>query len=368
MKVLFLITRGDTIGGAQTHVLSLVNLLKCNGHEVLVCYGGEKSGPFGKRLDINNINHIEMKSLKREISPFKDFISILRFRKLVNKYKPDIVTLHSSKAGVIGRVSLIFTKFPVLYTVHGWAFTEGINYKKVIFYRSLEKLLALITNKIIVVSNYDKSISIKHRIISPDKIEVVHNGIPILKELQPKDTKIYINLVMIARFDEQKDHESLIRACSTIEKILVHFLGDGPNLCPMKDLVKELKIADKFIFYGYHNNVEQILAKADVFCLISNWEGFPISTLEAMNYSLPVIISNVGGSNEAIDNNKTGFLVMRGNDVSQIKDCIETLINSEKLRKEMGKAGKEKLKKNFSDHVMYNKTMEIYSNLLLKKN
>ena len=152
MKILFVITRGDTIGGAQVHVLTLANLLKKNGHDVLVSYGGDREGPFSELLIANNINHISIRGMKREISLFNDLLSILRLRSIINNYKPDIVTLHSSKAGFIGWISLLFSKIPVLFTVHGWAFTEGIDSKKAKFKSKIEGFLGYLTSKIIVVS------------------------------------------------------------------------------------------------------------------------------------------------------------------------------------------------------------------------
>ncbi|TAF46607.1 MAG: glycosyltransferase family 1 protein [Sphingobacteriales bacterium] len=366
MKVLFVITRGDEIGGAQIHVLTLVKLLQRNGNSVLVAYGGDSSGPFSKLLTQADIDHISIRVLKREISLFKDLISIFKLKNIVSVYKPDIVTLHSSKAGFLGRISLLFTNIPVLYTVHGWAFTDGIAKNKAKFYNKLEKLLAYITNKIIVVSEYDKSLALKHHIMCSDKIEVVHNGIK-TNDLHRDDTlKENLNLIMVARFDEQKDHESLILACKNIEKIKLHLLGGGPNLGRIEKLVHDLKIESKVVFYGYSNQVDSILKEADIFLLISNWEGFPISTLEAMNYSLPVIISDVGGSSEAVDNNKTGYLVEKKN-INQITNKIKLLIENRELRLNMGILGKAKLLNNFTEEKMYQKTFKIYLDLIKSK-
>jgi len=105
MKILIVITRGDSIGGAQTHVLTLAKMLQKHDHEVLVCYGGEIDGPFNDLLKSSGISCVTIPSLIREISPIADFKSVFRLRRVYKDFRPDVVSLHSSKAGIIGRVA-----------------------------------------------------------------------------------------------------------------------------------------------------------------------------------------------------------------------------------------------------------------------
>jgi glycosyltransferase involved in cell wall biosynthesis len=113
---------------------------------------------------------------------------------------------------------------------------------------------------------------------------------------------------------------------------------------------------------GYKKDVNTILAKADIFALISNWEGFPLTTLEAMRVGLPVIVSDVGGAAEAVDDKKTGYVVQRG-DVLGIKKALEALAGNPALRNRLGTAAQNKYRQNFCFEKMYDKTIKIYQAL-----
>lgn len=360
MKILIVITRGDSIGGAQTHVLTLAKILQKHHHQVLVCYGGEIEGPFNDLLKIAGINFVTVPSLKREISPIADLKSVFNLRRIYNEFTPDIVSLHSSKAGIIGRLSGIFSKIPIVFTAHGWAFTDGVGRTKAAFYKFIEKSLSGLAAKIIVVSHYDKKIALENNIANDAKIEVVHNGIAVsVNERKPIEGKKITNITMIARFDEQKDHETLIRACVDIDNIKIHFLGDGPGIDDAIALTNKLEVSDKFEFYGYTNRVEEVLETSDIFALISNWEGFPMSTLEAMNYGLPVVISDVGGAKEAVVDGETGYVIKR-KDVQGLKTKLLCLINTPGLCESMGVRGKKLLVNRFSSEIMYDNTMRVF--------
>jgi glycosyltransferase involved in cell wall biosynthesis len=364
MRILTIITRGDSIGGAQTHVLSISKLLQKDGHEVMVLVGGEE-GPFTELLKAEGISHCFSKYLKRAISPLKDLLAVYELGRLIKSYKPDIITLHSSKASIIGRLCKVYTDIPVVITVHGWAFTTGVNKTEALVYRFIEKLLGNVANKIIVVSEYDRALALRNSIVPESKLITIHNGIPVNKAEPSLKTieKSTIDLVMIARFDSQKDHYTLLRACKDISGITLHLLGDGPGYESVRLFANDLGISDKVKFWGYTKDVNQALEIADIFLLISNWEGFPISTLEAMNYGLPVVVSDVGGAAEAIVVNETGFLIPRGS-VAVLREKLLTLLADKDLRVRMGKNSRERLKENFSDEIMYRKTYGVYEEIL----
>ncbi|WP_158798511.1 glycosyltransferase family 4 protein [Pedobacter sp. L105] len=368
MKVLIVITRGDSIGGAQTHVLSLAKLFKKDGHDVLICYGGKIEGPFHNLILEEGLKFVTISNLKRQISIIDDISSIFHLRSIIRQFNPDIISLHSSKAGIIGRLSSVLLNIPVVFTVHGWAFTEGVSRSSSILYKFLERKLSVFADKIIVVSNFDKQIAVKYNITSSKKIEVVHNGIDILDntDIQSRPLNDTINFIMVARFDKQKDHETLVMACKDLDNINVHFVGDGPNLKYIQELTIRLNVKEKFVFHGYKSGIQQMLQNSDVFLLISNWEGFPISTLEAMNCSLPVVVSDAGGAKEAVIEGFTGYVVAR-KDILSLKNCLMKLIDDKYLRISMGERGRINLIENFSSTKMYDSTFRVFSMAINKK-
>ncbi|WP_113660527.1 glycosyltransferase family 4 protein [Pedobacter nanyangensis] len=360
MRILIVITRGDSIGGAQTHVLSIAKGLKANGDQVLVAFGG-KEGVFSSLLKAEGINYALLKHLKRPVRPVDDFRAVYELCKLIKSYKPNLVALHSSKAGILGRIAGAFTKVPTVVTIHGWSFTDGISNLKAIFYKSIEKALARLADKLIVVSDYDLKLGLDNGISHRNAFVRIYNGIYVDDqfEIERKTKKDKVEIIMVARFDNQKDHSTLIKACKDIENIQVRLLGDGPNMEAMVALVKSLYVEDKFIFEGYQSNVGESLRRADIFVLISNWEGFPISTLEAMNYGLPVVVSDVGGASEAVKDGISGFLVQRG-DVEALRERILMLVENPVLRQDMGRHSRQFLQDNFTQIKMFEETYQVY--------
>jgi len=112
-------------------------------------------------------------------------------------------------------------------------------------------------------------------------------------------------------------------------------------------------------FCGFVEDVRPMLDESDIFALISNWEGFPRSTLEAMRANLPVVVSDVGGSAEAVINGETGFVVQRGN-IASVRAKLAMLIDDDSLRSRLGTAGREKFLNSFTFEAMRDATITIY--------
>lgn len=360
-KILFIITRGDIIGGAQSHLLIICKNFILKGVDVKVIVGGTNT-ILKKKLEEFNIQTIEIKHLKRDISLYNDFISLLKIIWFVFKYKPNLISSHSSKAGILSRFASFISKVPVVFTAHGWAFTEGVNENKRKKYIKIESFLAKITDKIIAVSNYDYNLAIKEKVCNFSKIHMIHNGIDTTSIIKIPNENTIVNLVMVARFDIPKDQLKLIKAVSELNNVNLFLIGDGPNLQECISFVNNNNLNNKITFMGYVDNVINFLIDMDIFILISNYEGFPISTIEAMSVGLPIIISNVGGASEAIVNGKNGFVVE--NNIYNIKNSILTLVNNIGLRKEMGKQSLLIFNENFTSKKMVDETFALFESII----
>ncbi len=363
MRILILITRGDTIGGAQTHVFLLAKYLINQGVDVLVVYGGEKSNLFNL-LVAHNVSSCNIVTFKREISFFSEITTIRKLNEIVKSFQPDIISLHSSKAGILGRIVGKLNKIKCIVTVHGWSFSEGVSENRRRVYLFLERITFRLCDKFILVSNYDLKLAMTCGFKKINKFSVIHNGIEDngLLDLKLHNSKI-TQICMVARFDEQKDQQSLIRAAADLNNIVIHFYGDGPNLAFCKALAKELQVEEKVVFHGFTTNVKSALQCADIFALITNWEGFPISTLEAMAAGLPILVSNVGGAGESVVEGVNGFLVSRG-DVAEITQRLQLLVANPDLTREMGAASRRIFVEQFTIQTMINKTLDIYGQVL----
>nr|WP_297861133.1 glycosyltransferase [Meiothermus sp.] len=173
---------------------------------------------------------------------------------------------------------------------------------------------------------------------------------------------------MVARFAVPKDHGLLLQALADLQEQPweVELIGDGPMQSLAEEQAARLGIGDRVRFLGARKDVAECLAQAHIFVLASNYEGFPLSILEAMRAGLPVVASNVGGVAEAVIDGETGFLVPRG-DVHALRSRLAQLIENPQLRTQMGMAGRARYKAHFTLEQMLEKTLAVYEKVLKTK-
>lgn len=338
MKILYCIT-SSSWGGAQLHVLELCADQLARGNEVTFIVGNK--GPLlDKVKQLKGVKVILLPSLVREISPTNDIKAIVELRKIIKSESPDIVHLHSSKAGVIGRLSSIGLrkKIKVIFTVHGWAFTDGVSSRlKKSLYRIIEKSVRHFTDLFICVSYYDEKIGKRDKVLdSTSNVKVIHNGATTPSEQSINySVHIPLRLVMIARFSPQKDQETLINAVTKLPKdsYKLTFVGDGETLQTNKKLVSKYGLNHNIKFAGFKDDISDELINNDVYILSTHYEGLPISIIEAMSYGLPILATNVGGNSEMLENNINGFLFTSKDELAE---KLNYLINNPETVKKMG--------------------------------
>lgn len=366
MKIAYVITRSDNIGGAHIHVRDLSLALLQQGNEVIVLAGQE--GPFSKELQTKGVRYYSLKYLVRPIRPWVDLRGVWELREVLAEYRPDLISTHSAKAGWIGRLTGRMLGIPTLFTAHGWAFTDGVPEHERKVYALAERLVAPFAARIITVSDYDRQLALRYRVASPEKLVTVHNGMPdVPRSFWADPRRDPPRLVMVARFELQKDHATLLRALTGIKGLdwQLDLIGDGPLRPQVEDLVDQLSLRGRVRFWGSRRDVAERLAEAQVFLLISNWEGFPRSILEAMRAGLPVVASDVGGVREAVVDGETGFLVPRS-DVGALRDRLLRLIRDPALRARMGAAGRRRYERYFTFERMLEKTLRVYEEVLAR--
>jgi len=363
IKILYLITRSDTIGGAQTHVKDLAFKMSELGHEVTVVVGG--TGVFYKILKENEaIKVVALESLQRDISMSSDLATIKELIVLFRELSPDIITIHSSKAGVLGRVAAFYLKIPTTFTAHGWSFTDDIHFAKRCVFALIEMFLAAICQHVIVVSRKDRCLAKTFRVCGDRKMSVIHNGAIDLAKWPKSRCDLKVKFISVARFAEPKDHLLMIKAFGLLpdRNWALQLVGDGPFEKRCKRLVEELGLVDNVEFLGLREDVQALLAEADVFLLISKSEGLPISIIEALSSGLPVIGSNVGGIPELISDRLNGLLVKKG-DVQALSNAAGFfLFNPEQLKK-MSRAARATYEESFTFNSQFEATFAIYQRL-----
>jgi glycosyltransferase involved in cell wall biosynthesis len=298
--------------------------------------------------------------------PLTDLRALREIRAVLMDLRPDLLSTHSAKAGILGRLAGRSLRVPVVVTVHGWACAPGTPLVQAAASRLVERFVATLASKIITVSEFDRRFGLDARLVAPDQVVTVHNGMPdIGPGLRADPSRSPVRLIMIARFEPQKDHPTLFHALAGLlhEPWHLDLIGDGPLLPEAKELSRRLGLAERIQFWGQRMDVAERLADAQVALLISNWEGFPRSILEAMRAGLPVISSTVGGTAESVRDGETGFTVARG-DVEGLRQRLKQLLGDPDLRARMGRSGRQRYEQQFMLSHTVEKTLAIYREIV----
>lgn len=368
-KILFIITKAET-GGAQKVVYSLIKGLY-KDYNITLAYG--QGYDLINWVKPFNIKTVCIPELIREIKPLKDTIALKKLYKLIKTEKFDIVHCHSAKAGTLGRIAAKFCGVKkVVYTVHGWGSSVNPYQSKFKTYvlSFIEIILSFFCTDIVCVSKADEKIGTKFK-ISGQKLCTIYNGITVNTVNEVKNIREELNILndemiigTVARVAPQKNWKNSLKLIQYLKKqsIDVKFLwiGDGPEFEKLKINIKKMKLENSFILLGNRNDVEEILENLDIFILLTNWEGLPISIIEAMHKGLPIIASNVGGNKELVFNNKNGYLIQDNDNIEFIGNKVISILKDKELQKKLGLNSKKLADKYFSEKVMVEKYREIF--------
>jgi len=364
MKIAFMVTRAEPVGGAQIHVRDLATAVKEQGHSPAVITSG--SGPFIDDLRARGIPVTQLRHLVGPIRPFRDVRAFRELLAVLKELRPDLLTAHGAKVGMMGRVASRALRVPLIVTVHGWACAPGTPAVQAAVSRRLERLIGPLASKVITVSEFDRRFGLEARLVAEHRVVTVHNGMPdVAPDLRADPSRSPPRMVMVARFEPQKDHVTLIRALAGLQTPpwTMDLIGDGPLRHQMESLARELGLSDRIRFLGQRKDVAQLLAQAQVSLLVSNWEGLPLSILESMRAGLPVVASSVGGVGESIRDQATGYLVPRG-DVGLLRERVERLVTNPELRARMGAGGRCYYEQHFTLDQMVKNTLAVYQEVL----
>jgi glycosyltransferase involved in cell wall biosynthesis len=364
VRIAYIVTRADPIGGVQIHIKDLAAAARAQGHTATVLTGG--TGPFIDALHAENTPVVALRHLSVPIGPLRDLRALREIHAVLTDLRPELLAVHSAKAGVLGRLVGRSLRIPVVLTAHGWTFTPGIPPLQAAAYRQIERFAGPLASRIIAVSEFDRQLALDARIVTADRIVTVHNGMPdVPLRLRADPGRTPVRLIMVARLGAQKDHPLLLRALAGLMHHAweLDLVGEGPLMNEMKSLAATLGIGGRVRFLGQRMDVDQLLADAHVSLLVSNWEGFPLSILEAMRAGLPVVASSVAGIGEAVSDGETGYLVPRG-DVELLRDRIGRLLVDPTLRVRMGAAGRARYEQHFTLDGTVAKTLAVYRDVL----
>lgn len=366
---------GAEYGGGSTYLLTLMNAIGQQGWEVhFACTPGLTLEAVKKA----GFSVFPVPAMQRPINPWADFRALIQLIKIIRNGNYDLVHTHTSKGGFLGRLAAKITGVPaIIHTVHGFAFHEHSSRAALLFYVTLEKIAAYCCDRMISVNHEDRLKAIELGIAGPDKIITIQNGIDttpfdrrfnrgkIRREFGVEEDQLLIGTV--ARLAPQKAPFDFVHAAayalahrSDLKFIMV---GDGPLRAETEQLIRQLDLSDYIIVTGHRTDVPELLAAMDVFMLTSLWEGLPISLLEAMAMSKPVIVTDIKGSREVVKNGETGYLVPPKDPEAAGEALLKMLAAGEEAKK-MGARGRHLVDEVFNAKTMTQNTISVYRELL----
>ncbi len=335
-RLLILITLSE-LGGAQTAVSLLLPGLVDRFEVTLAAHGG---GPLRDAAEAAGVPYVELEHVRRAIHPWQDARGLLELVRLCRRLRPDIVHVHSSKVGVLGRLAAWLAHVPVrVYTVHGWSFAayDGLAGR---VYLWLERLMRPLTTAVVCVSEATRQQGIAARACDDARTVVIHNAVEVGSFGARAESTGPPRILSVGRLAYPKDFVTLPAGLALLDADYRLFLvGDGPDAPEVAATVEARGLSDRVELLGAQVSVAERLARSDVFVLSSRSEGFPVSILEAMAAGLPVVATDVGGVAEAVVDGETGILVPAA-DPQALAGALERLLADVELRRRLGAAGR----------------------------
>ncbi len=346
------------LAGAETMCKHLTLELHNMGHEVIVVSMYDYHSAITESLEQEGIKIVYLNKKKG-----LDLSMILKMTKLFRLVKPDVIHTHRYVMRYTTPAAILSGVKCRIHTVHNIAnkeVTKSAQKLNKFFYKYCNVTPVAISE--IVAKTINDVYDIDER-----KIPVVLNGIPLstCKQKHEYDFSDNINILHIGRFSSQKNHDSLIRAFRIVhekyDNTILQLIGEGELIDDIRCLAQDIGVSDSIQFLGTKANVHPYLENADVFVLPSFYEGIPMTLIEAMGTSLPIVVSNVGGVPDMLEDMSSA--VFCGTTPSEIADAICKVLDSESLRRKIGTRAFEMSTK-FSAKVMAEKYTSIYKSKL----
>jgi glycosyltransferase involved in cell wall biosynthesis len=306
----------------------------------------------------------------REVCAAPKFQTIRQLYAIITEFQPQVFVAHGFSEHIWGRIAARLAKVPVIIQIEH----NKEKYSPLRLWQS--QYLLKFTDKLICVSAGVKKHLVKLGFNS-DKIGVVYNGIAV-EEFTVRQNPDYhgrdANIIMVARFARQKDHESLIRAAKILHnqrrpnQILL--IGGGKRIYQDHSiaLCHQLELDGTVQFLGQKSRpeIQRLLGQNRIFVLSTHHEGLPLALIEAMAAGCAVIASNVDGVSELIEHGKTGFLVPP-RDPEALAHTMMLVLDNETAAAAIATAGRENAVNNFNIAKMVREYEKIFLNEINNK-
>lgn len=361
-RILHLIT-GLDVGGTEMMLLKILPKMQDRFDNRVCCIMGH--GEIGKKLEGAGVPvfYLDLKNIL-------DISAVLRFKKILEKFKPEVLSTYLIHADLFGRIfGRIFGIKKIVCSQRGSLLQWG-------WLRFFDRATKFLVTKYIVQTETAKKELMKKLHVPENKFEVIPNSID-LKEYdfeinkEKKKQKLEINtdnlnIVCVSNLRRGKGHEYLLQAFEKIfendKNLNLLIVGDGEKMAELKRQAENYHSKNNIHFLGKRNDVKEILKISDIFVLPTLGEGMSNAILEALASSLPVITTDIPVNKEIITDNVTGFLV-KPRQSRELSEKIQFLIVNPEIRKELGLNGKKLIENRFAISKISSMWADILRNL-----
>lgn len=354
-----------------------VKYMKKKGFKVyVISSAGDKLRDFSKQeeVDFRQVN------MSRNISVFKDCISLIKLIYVLFKLKPDIIHSHTPKASLLSMIAGWLLGVPTrIYHVHGLVLETAKGIKRRILLLT-ERITVSLSTQVLSVSKSLEQEMIKSKLCKPEKIKVILNGtvngIDAKGKFKPAESltlqgeKIreelnignedYV-LGFVGRFTKDKGIKDLIALWNRLKTswdhihiVLVGRVDSREGIS--EEIIEEIKKEERIHMVGYVENTPSYYSMMDVLIHPSYREGFGQVILEAAAMEVPTITYNVTGCKDAVVDGVTGAIVSAGN-IEELLEATEFYINELDLVKNQGRQARERVLKKFNSEKIW---IELY--------
>ncbi len=343
------------LAGAETMCENLsLELVKAD-HDVTIISMYDYHSPITERLEKAGI---KVFYLNKKIG--LDFSMIPKMKKIFKEIKPDVIHTHRNCPQYAIPAAIMAGVKHRVHTVHNVADKENLKLARI-----LNKFFFKHCNLIpVALSELIRNTIVEEYGLKNEQIPTIFNGINLSKCLPKENYSVSgsFKILHIGRFSEQKNHMGLVQGyklfCEKYPNSELWLIGDGEKRKEIEEYIQNECPELNVKFFGLQSNVYGYLNEADTFILPSNYEGIPITLIEAMGTGLPIIASDVGGVSDMIDEGKEGLLIQPTQ--KDIANSLLMVANSESLRKNLGKNARQKSVL-FSANKMAEEYIRVYS-------
>jgi len=381
LRVLHVITR-MMVGGAQENTMLSCALIDPALYPSTLITGPETGleGSLHEEAAARGVHVIVEPNLVRRVSPWHDWVAMLRLRRTIRAGRYDVVHTHSSKAGILGRLAARLAGVPVIvHTAHGWGFNDHQPWYVFWLYVVLERLCAPLTDAIVVVGAPNREKGLSLGIGRREQYRLIRSGIEVqaFRDVRtsrdearrriglPRDAFV---IGSVGRLEGQKAPLDLLAAFVPVaaehpEAHLV-YVGEGSWRGELEAAIARAGLGGRVHLAGLRRDVPELLRAFDVFALASRWEGLPRVFPQAMAAGLPIVATRVDGAPDAITPGENGWLVDVG-DMAAMTRYLRVLADDPALARRMGAAGRARVDE-FAVERMVEELAELYTTLSAK--